>query len=108
MSTLPRANRTAKPQAADDFLARPGFAEVSRKIRHAPPRYRNEIGKFSVFRSSACVECGKCVDFARTASTRAPRAIGSSSALKIIGVSAPLAPRPSTTASRRVPRVHCR
>ena len=62
MSTLPRSNRTAKPQAADDFLARPGFAEVSRKIRHAPPRYRNEIGKFSVFRSSACVECGKCVE----------------------------------------------
>ncbi|HYW79967.1 MAG TPA: glutamate synthase-related protein [Thermoguttaceae bacterium] len=49
-------------QSADAFRAEPEFADVSRQIRHAPPRYRNEIGKFSVFRSSACTACGKCVE----------------------------------------------
>lgn len=61
MSTVSRSNGGG-PQSAEDFAARPDFAEVSRTVRPAPPRYRNEIGKFSVFRSSACVECGQCVE----------------------------------------------
>ena len=62
MSIASKNNRNGAPQSAEDFDSRPAFAEVDRTIRHAPPRYRNEIGKFSVFRSSACVECGKCIE----------------------------------------------
>jgi len=32
------------------------------EIRPAPPRYRNEIGKFRVYRSAACTRCGHCVE----------------------------------------------
>ena len=56
---------TATPpetQAADDFAERPGFAEVDRVIRPAPPRYRNELGKFSVYRASTCAGCGRCME----------------------------------------------
>ncbi|NOY79661.1 MAG: FMN-binding glutamate synthase family protein [Kiritimatiellaeota bacterium] len=31
-------------------------------MRPAPPRYRNEIGKYSIHRSSACIACGRCVE----------------------------------------------
>jgi len=50
------------PQTPEDFSAHPDFAEVSRTVRQALPRYRNEIGKYSIHRSSACVSCGKCVE----------------------------------------------
>ena len=60
-STLPEA----KPQAADEFLANPEYAEVSREVRPAPPRYRNEIGKFSIHRASTCIACGRCVETCR-------------------------------------------
>ena len=36
------------------------------EIRVALPRYRNEIGKFSVHRSSACIACGKCAEICPT------------------------------------------
>ena len=35
-------------------------AEVSRLTRPAPPRYRNEIAKYIIRRSSDCKLCGKC------------------------------------------------
>jgi ferredoxin len=35
---------------------------VSREPRLAPPRYRNEIGKFSIRRDSNCIHCGRCVE----------------------------------------------
>jgi glutamate synthase domain-containing protein 2/ferredoxin len=38
------------------------FAEVSRETQWAPPRYRNEIGKYSIRRASTCVNCGRCVE----------------------------------------------
>jgi glutamate synthase domain-containing protein 2 len=34
--------------------------EVSREVKVAPPRYRNEIAKYIIRRSSACKLCGKC------------------------------------------------
>jgi glutamate synthase domain-containing protein 2/NAD-dependent dihydropyrimidine dehydrogenase PreA subunit len=34
--------------------------EVPRVIKPAPPRYRNEIAKYIIRRSSACKLCGKC------------------------------------------------
>lgn len=35
--------------------------EVSREVKPARPRYRNEIGKYSIHRASQCLACGKCV-----------------------------------------------
>ncbi len=49
-------------QLAEDFSSHPDFAVVSRTVHHALPRYRNEIGKFSIHRASTCISCGKCVE----------------------------------------------
>ena len=62
MSPLSEHRAASRPQTAQDFAARPEFAEVSRQARPTPPRYRNEIGKYSVHRTSACVACGKCAE----------------------------------------------
>ncbi len=51
----------APPESAEDFLANPHHAEVRREVHPAPPRYRNELGKFRVHRDSQCTACGKCV-----------------------------------------------
>jgi ferredoxin len=37
-------------------------AQPTRDRRPAAPRYRNELGKFNVFRGSDCAGCGKCVE----------------------------------------------
>ncbi|MGD0653061.1 MAG: glutamate synthase-related protein [Thermoguttaceae bacterium] len=56
-------NTTAdQAQKPDVFLTRPDFAEVLRQVRPAPPRYRNEIGKYTIRRSSSCASCGRCVE----------------------------------------------
>ncbi len=60
-ASISTTESTMKPQVAEDFLASPDYAEVSREVRPAPPRYRNEIGKFSIHRASSCIACGKCV-----------------------------------------------
>jgi len=52
-------------QSAEEFSSNPEFAAVSRAVRTALPRYRNEIGKFSVHRASTCIACGKCVETCR-------------------------------------------
>ena len=36
--------------------------ELSRNISDAPPRYRNELGKYSIIRAQNCINCGKCVE----------------------------------------------
>jgi glutamate synthase domain-containing protein 2/NAD-dependent dihydropyrimidine dehydrogenase PreA subunit len=46
----------------DETASRLEYTQVSREVRPAPPRYRNEIGKFSVHRNSNCQKCGKCVE----------------------------------------------
>jgi len=56
-STLPSGG-----EFQDDFLDRPGLADVAREVRPAPPRYRNEIGKYSIRRASNCASCGRCVE----------------------------------------------
>jgi glutamate synthase domain-containing protein 2 len=53
------------PQAAEEFAANPEFADVPRAVSVTPPRYRNEIGKFSIHRASTCISCGKCVELCR-------------------------------------------
>ena len=50
------------PQSPEDYVGQPEYARVSREVRPAPPRYRNELGKFSVHRASYCKQCGKCVE----------------------------------------------
>jgi ferredoxin len=50
------------PQPAEEFSSKPEFADVGRAVHPALPRYRNEIGKFSINRSSVCISCGKCVE----------------------------------------------
>ncbi len=37
-------------------------AGLARRARPAPPRYRNEIGKYQLHRASNCIECGKCIE----------------------------------------------
>ena len=52
----------ARPQEGDEFASQPDFAQVVREVRPALPRYRNEIGKFRVHRSSDCRLCGRCTE----------------------------------------------
>jgi len=61
MTTSTNASRVI-PESAEDFLSRPEFADVAREVRPAPPRYRNEIGKYSVRRASNCASCGRCTE----------------------------------------------
>ena len=65
MSTLPSDLQRAEPESPDASPARPEYAEVSREVRPAPPRYRNEIGKYSIYRASHCAACGRCVEICR-------------------------------------------
>jgi len=63
MSTTPlESSAVAEPRRGDDSLSHPDYAEVSRQVRPALPRYRNEIGKFSIRRDSQCLSCGRCVE----------------------------------------------
>jgi ferredoxin len=58
MSITANPKAGAIQEAHGDAGTRPGGPE----IRPAPPRYRNEIGKFRVRRSVACIRCGRCVE----------------------------------------------
>ena len=49
-------------QPSSEFRSRPNYAEVDREVHIAPPRYRNEIGKFSIYRDAKCAACGRCVE----------------------------------------------
>ena len=62
MSSVQTITPKTVPQSVEDFVSRPDYAEVSREVRLAPPRYRNEIGKYSVHRASNCQQCGRCVE----------------------------------------------
>ena len=55
------ANAKKTPQTAEDFASKPDFADVPRTVQPALPRYRNEIGKFHIHRSSKCESCGSCI-----------------------------------------------
>ncbi len=62
MTTMHRSDAPGTLQSAEDFAASPCFAEVSREVRHAPPRFRNEIGKYAVTRADNCSKCGLCAE----------------------------------------------
>ncbi|HEY6009589.1 MAG TPA: hypothetical protein VIU40_14785, partial [Geobacteraceae bacterium] len=65
MSTVPSDLQRDESRSPDAFLSRPDYAEVSREVRPAPPRYRNELGKYSIHRASHCEACGRCVETCR-------------------------------------------
>lgn len=54
----------------------PDYSEVSRTVRLAPPRYRNEIGKYSVHRASTCIRCRRCVEICPYGVHSSPDAYG--------------------------------
>ena len=37
-----------------------GLEMPTREVKQAPDRFRNSLGKYKVWRSEACVKCGKC------------------------------------------------
>ena len=45
MSVISATSLIAEPQTKEEFLSHPDYAEVTREVRPAPPRYRNEIGE---------------------------------------------------------------
>ncbi|MFH1026602.1 MAG: FMN-binding glutamate synthase family protein, partial [Pseudomonadota bacterium] len=61
MSTTNTSN-PEQSTATEDFLGRPEYAQVTREVNPTQPRYRNELGKYRVHRSSACKQCGLCVE----------------------------------------------
>ena len=65
VSSVPASRRRPEPRVPDASPDRTGSAEVSREIRPAPPRYRNEIGKFGIHRGPRCAACGRCVETCR-------------------------------------------
>ena len=62
MSTTQSTSPPAGTEPPADDLCQPEYAEVAREVRPAPPRYRNEIGKFSIRRASNCAACGRCAE----------------------------------------------
>jgi len=50
--------RTSVPESQPAANTSEDREKVSREVHIAPPRYRNEIGKFSVRRDSQCTACG--------------------------------------------------
>ena len=65
MTTVPRSDTSPAIQSAEEFTASPAYTKVSREVRTAPPRYRNEIGKYSVIRADSCARCGLCAEICR-------------------------------------------
>ena len=62
MSTIESKPLRNEPEPVDEFVSKPEYAQVSREVQPAPPRYRNEIGKYTIRRSSDCRACGKCIE----------------------------------------------
>jgi ferredoxin len=69
-------DRADMPQTSEAFRSQPDFAQVTREVRPAPPRYRNEIGKFKIHRNSRCVGCGRCVESCPHGVHERPRGYG--------------------------------
>jgi glutamate synthase domain-containing protein 2 len=63
-------------QSAEQFRSSPDYAQVTREVTPAPPRHRNEIGKYSVFRDANCKACGQCVEICRHGVHRRPKGYG--------------------------------
>ena len=62
MSTTLPDPRSVAPQPPEEFRAHPDYAAVSQEVLPALPRYRNEIGKFSIRRAANCQSCGRCAE----------------------------------------------
>jgi glutamate synthase domain-containing protein 2/ferredoxin len=75
-NTWTESERLGRTQPAEDFGACPEYAQVSRSARSAPPRYRNELGKYRVHRDTTCVACGHCVEICPHEVHTRPRGYG--------------------------------
>ena len=52
-----------KSQEFEIITTEPPLEAVpERSVRPTPTRYRNPVGKYKVWRSHACIQCGKCVE----------------------------------------------
>ncbi|MGA2620962.1 MAG: glutamate synthase-related protein [Thermoguttaceae bacterium] len=67
MSTIESTESARLEQPAQPAAQPPSAegSEISRRPAHAPPRYRNEIGKYSIRRSEDCAACGRCAEVCR-------------------------------------------
>jgi len=67
--------RRPAAQPPEEFAAHPDYADVTRQVRPAPPRYRNEIGKYALHRSTVCAACGRCAEVCRYEVHQRPEAL---------------------------------
>jgi glutamate synthase domain-containing protein 2/ferredoxin len=65
MNSLPSGRKRPELELPNAVPPPPDVGEVSREVRPAPPRYRNEIGKYSIYRAPQCAACGRCVETCR-------------------------------------------
>ena len=75
-NTWTEAERSGQTQPAEDFRTNPEFARVARAPQLAPPRYRNELGKYRVHRDATCIACGRCVEICTRGVHTRPRGYG--------------------------------
>jgi glutamate synthase domain-containing protein 2/ferredoxin len=62
MSTTTNNPAALRGLSAEPSPPREDPTLVSREPKLAPPRYRNEIGKYSIRRGLSCQNCGRCVE----------------------------------------------
>ncbi len=58
MATIVNKNTVPKSLIEDLGIKMP----PSREVKPAPDRFRNTLGKYRVWRSEACIKCGKCIE----------------------------------------------
>jgi glutamate synthase domain-containing protein 2/ferredoxin len=51
-----------KKSESGQTMKHSGAEKLKREVQTALPRYRNEIGKYHIHRTSQCLNCGTCVD----------------------------------------------
>ncbi len=47
---------------ANTFNTRPEQFQITPQVESAPSRFRNEIPKYKISRTDACIKCGKCIE----------------------------------------------
>ena len=73
MEVVTLDHRARKPQPREQFIVHPDYAQVAREVRPAPPRYRNEIGKYRIHRGPNCAACDRCAEVCPHGVHRRPR-----------------------------------
>jgi ferredoxin len=73
MTSRAPSRRKTRAEPSQSLGSHTDCAWVAPEPKLAPPRYLNEIGKFRVLRSSACVACGRCAELCAEGVHRHPR-----------------------------------